>query len=90
MPNLVFARFVRGSKIVVDGLTREELRDEELLNARGASIIEQAFGAENLDKGAKRALRSQRRYNRAHASESMRYVLVSDKKGRARDPFDKA
>ncbi len=89
MINMVYGKFVVGPKDMVEGLTREEIADEEGLKALGVAVKEWWFEARDVELAARRALRNQRGYNASELDgKAMRYVHVRDKEGHWRDLFD--
>jgi hypothetical protein len=58
--NLVHGRFVRGPRLSVDLLMRDDLQDEASFKEQGLVLRDWTFEAVNLDVAAERALRNQR------------------------------
>ena len=88
MPQTLRGKFVRGPRILIDGLCREELANDETLKAYGITIKDWEFEAADLDAGAERALRNQRNYNgrtRDATQDAIRYIGLRDRRGQTRD-----
>jgi hypothetical protein len=80
--------FVRGHKILVGDLLKEELEDEGILEVEGIKKRELQFEAANLDAAVARALKSQQNYNKGSLRDAIRYIFVKDSRGNRRNLFD--
>ncbi len=79
--------FVKGDKILVGDLIKEELEDEGILEVEGIKKREWQFEAANLDAAVARALKTQRNYNKGSLRDAIRYIFVEDSRGNRRNLF---
>lgn len=93
MAQMLNGKYIRGPRIMVDGLCREELENSGILSAYAVTIREREFEAEDFQTGIERVLRNQEHYNdrtKDASQDAIRWIEVWDGRGHTWDLWDRS